>query len=306
MSGTRMGESGGANRYDRRTADLGNSVELGHVNVTIPDQLKATAFYISGLGLTRDPYLMTGIDNMWVNVGASSQFHLPAGKPQVLRGRTGLLLPDLAALLDRLAAARKWLDGTAFSFREGDGFVDVTCPWGNRLRCHRPDAARFGRRTLGMPYVRFDVPQGAAPGIARFYREMLGMPGAVAEEEGAPAARVSVAADQWLIFRETDAPLPPFDGHHIQITLADFSGPHARLLERGLITEESNEHQYRFTDIVDLDSGKVLFAVEHEVRSMRHPMFGRRLVNRNPAVNNRNFMPGHEDWAPAMPPAELA
>jgi catechol 2,3-dioxygenase-like lactoylglutathione lyase family enzyme len=302
MSGTRTRNDAGANRYDRRAADLGNSVELGHVNVTVPDQLRATAFYVSGLGLTRDPYLMTGIDNMWVNVGAGSQFHLPSGNAQVVRGRTGLLLPDLGALLERLANARRWLEGTAFAFEEGEGYVDTTCPWGNRIRCHGPDPARFGRRTLGMPYVAFDVPVGAAPGIARFYREILGMPGAVAEEDGAPAARVAVAADQWLVFRETDAPPPPFDGHHIQITLADFSGPHARLLERGLVTEESNAHQYRFTDIVDLDTGKVLFAVEHEVRSMRHPMFNRPLVNRNPAINARNFVPGYEAWAPAMPP----
>ena len=301
MSGTRM-RNDGANRYDRRTADLGNSVELGHVNVTIPDQLKATAFYVSGLGLTRDPYMMTGIDNMWVNVGASSQFHLPSGKAQVVRGRTGLLLPDLQALIARLTAARKWLEGTAFSFAERDGHVDATCPWGNRIRCHAPDEARFGRRSLGMPYVEFDVPIGTAPGIARFYSEILDMPGSVGEQDGAPAARVAVAADQWLIFRETDAPPPAFDGHHIQITLADFSGPHKRLLERGLVTEESNEHQYRFTDIVDLDSGKVLFAVEHEVRSMRHPMFNRPLVNRNPTINARNFAPGHEAWVPAMAP----
>ena len=46
--------------YDRAAESLGNVVELQHVNVRVPDQLKATAFYISALGLTRDPYLMTG------------------------------------------------------------------------------------------------------------------------------------------------------------------------------------------------------------------------------------------------------
>ena len=69
--------------------------------------------------------------------------------------------------------------------------------------------------------------------------------------------------------------LPAYDGHHIQISLADFSGPHRKLVERGLITEESDQHQYRFTDLVDLDSGKVLFQIEHEVRSMRHPLYAR-------------------------------
>ncbi len=70
--------------WDRTEESLGNVVELQHVNLQVPDQLKATAFYISALGLTRDPYLMTGIDNMWANVGIS-QFHLPTGPAQVLR-----------------------------------------------------------------------------------------------------------------------------------------------------------------------------------------------------------------------------
>ena len=97
-----------------------------------------------------------------------------------------------------------------------------------------------------------------------------------------------------MIYRETDKPLPEYDGHHIQITLADFSGPHKKLLERGLISEESDQHQYRFLDIVDVDSNKPLFRIEHETRSMRHPMFGRTFINRNPEMNNRNFVPGYE------------
>lgn len=49
--------------------DIGNLVLLEHINLTIPDQSLATAFYVSGLGLTRDPYLMTGLNNMWINIG---------------------------------------------------------------------------------------------------------------------------------------------------------------------------------------------------------------------------------------------
>ena len=59
--------------YERARQDLGNIVLLEHVNVTIPDQRLATIFYLSGLGLTRDPYLMAGIENMWVNVGRSQR-----------------------------------------------------------------------------------------------------------------------------------------------------------------------------------------------------------------------------------------
>ena len=42
----------------------------------------------------------------------------------------------------------------------------------------------------------------------------------------------------------------------------------------------------------------MLFKVEHEVRSSRHPLFGRPLVNRNPAQTNTAYMPGHDaaEW----------
>ena len=68
-------------QFDRTAEDLGNIIALEHVNVTVPDQQQATIFYIAGLGLTRDPYLMTGPTNMWVNVGRS-QFHLPTSAAQ--------------------------------------------------------------------------------------------------------------------------------------------------------------------------------------------------------------------------------
>src|SRR5512135_3109961 len=95
--------------YDRRTEDLGNVVGLEHVNVLIPDQQLATLFYVTGLGLTRDPYLMTSTDNMWINVGRS-QFHLPTRKPEVLRGRVGIVLPGREALLARLAGVKRLLE----------------------------------------------------------------------------------------------------------------------------------------------------------------------------------------------------
>src|SRR5215831_923459 len=106
-----------AQRYDRKAEDLGNITGLEHVNLQVPDQAQATAFYISGLGLTRDPYMNTGLANMWVNVG-KSQFHLPTGEAWVLRGAIGLVTPDREALLRRLDAVQKGLAGTKFAFSE--------------------------------------------------------------------------------------------------------------------------------------------------------------------------------------------
>jgi hypothetical protein len=284
--------------FDRVAEDLGNIVNLGHVNVTQPDQRLATAYYVSALGLTRDPYLLTGTTNMWVNVGMS-QFHLPTREPQVLRGIVGLVLPDREALLARLAKAREELDGTRFDFRETNDAVKTTCPWGNRIHCHAPDPARFGRMALGMAYVAFDVPPGAAAGIARFYGEVFGAPAEVVSREGAPAARVPVGESQDLYFRETEEPQRDDEGEHIQFYIADFSGPYRRLTEMGLVYQESNEHQYRFRDIVDPANGTRAFPLDHEVRSLRHPMYGRPLVNRNPNLSLRDYDPGRESvhWA---------
>ena len=49
--------------------DVGNIISLEHINVQVPDQALATLFYVVGLGLTRDPYLTVGLNNMWINVG---------------------------------------------------------------------------------------------------------------------------------------------------------------------------------------------------------------------------------------------
>jgi catechol 2,3-dioxygenase-like lactoylglutathione lyase family enzyme len=280
--------------FDRTAEDLGNIVELGHVNIRVPDQSKAVAYYLMGLGLTRDPYLMAGLDNMWVNVGRG-QFHLPTGKAEVVRGTTALLMPNLDSLLRRLDNAKKYLEGTQFSFREAGDVVETTCPWGNRIRVHAPDPDKFGPMRVGMPYVEFDIPAGTdLAAIAKFYVQILGAIAGVDSDERGPYAWARTSGESRVIYREAKGPIPDYDGHHIQITLVDFSGPHKKLLERGVITEESDQHQYRFLDIVDVDTNKPLFRIEHETRSMRHPMFGRTYVNRNPDMTNRNFVPGYE------------
>jgi hypothetical protein len=289
--------------FDRAAEDLGNAIHLEHVNVTVPDQRLATLFYVTGLGLTRDPYLMVSDTNMWVNVG-KSQFHLPSGSAQVLRGHTGLVISGRAALLERLASVAKKLEGTAFTFSEHNDHVEATCPWGNRVRCYEPDAERFGRITLGIPYVEFEVPVGTTPAICAFYPAIMGMPAKLKNGDGRVAV-VNTGHGQQLRFRESDRPQGEYDGHHVQMYVTDFSGPHRRLAERNLIYSEDNQYQYRFRDIIDLENGKHLFTIEHEVRSATHPMFMRPMVNRNPTQTNRNYANGHDQWLWAMGPDQF-
>lgn len=280
---------------DRTHKRTSNIVLLEHVNVTIPDQRIATLFYVSGLGFTRDPYLMVGVENMWINIGRS-QMHLPTNRPQRLRGVIGLVVPDLTQLEQRLQRVASDLEGTRFGFAAHGTFVSVTCPWGNRFCCHAP-TPEFGDTELAMPYVEFEVPPGSAKGIARFYAEILDAPAELAAREGAPSAGVRVGGTQRLWFRETSDPIPPYDGHHVQIYIADFAAPHRRLLERELITMHPNEHEWRFRDILDLDTGRVLFTVEHEVRSLDNPLYARPLVNRNPQQTNRAYVPGRDAFS---------
>lgn len=288
-------------RFDRSAEDTGNVVHLEHVNLMVPDPLRATQFYVSTLGLTRDPYMMTGVDNMWVNAG-STQFHLPTGAAQHFRGTIDLVIPGRQPLLDRLRRGAGQLSGTAFAFEEERDCIVVQCPWGNRLRCFEPDADRFGATTLGIAELEFDVPAGTAEGIARFYSEVLAARSVTSNNVGGERiARVQAGAGQALVFRETAAEVPAYDGHHIQIYVADFSGPHQRLMNLGLVSEESSQHQFRFVDIVDPQTRTPCFRIEHEVRSMTHPMFRRPLVNRNPQQSAREYRPGSDAFIAPQP-----
>src|SRR5919108_5420120 len=254
-------------QLDRDARTVGNIVHLEHFNVCIPDQRLATLFYVVGLGGTRDPYLFMGLENMGVNFGRT-QCHLPsrAGPPrtEVLRGTVGLVVPSLEELEKRLAYAGSEMKRVApelpnkFSFKRKDGVVEATCPWGNRVRCHAP-SPEFGNTELGLVYVDFDVPQGTADGIARFYKEVMKAPAAA---EGA-RARVNVGKSQRLYFSETSRPLPDYDNHHIQVYIADFGTPYQWLKERDLITMETDADEWRFQWIVDPRDGKNLFQIEH-------------------------------------------
>jgi len=283
-------------QYDRDARTVGNIVHLEHFNVVIDDQRLATLFYVTGIGGTRDPYLFTGLENMWVNFGRT-QCHLPSrgSKPEVLRGTIGFVVPSLEDLKRRLEHAGREMKRvvpekeTKFSWREADGAVEATCPWGNRVRCHEP-APQFGDTELGIVYVEFDVPAGTAEGIARFYAEVMKAPSRVEKSR----AVVSIGKSQHLYFAETEKPLPEYDNHHIQVYLSDFGTPYRWLKDRGLITMETDADEWRFQWIVDPRDTRKLFQVEHEVRSMKHRLYNRPLVNRNHGITNMTYVAGHD------------
>ena len=272
---------------DYSNEDIGNIVLLEHVNVQVPDQPLAMMFYIIGMGFTRDPYLNVGLGNMWANVG-EQQFHLPTRPPQVIQGHIGVVVPDLDTLKSRLASVEEGLAGTKFRWSVETNHIAVTCPWGNRLQCY-PAGPEFGDMALGIPYVEFLVGPGRAAGIARFYDHVMGAPSTAESGDQGTLGRVKIGRNQSLVFRETKEPLVPYDGHHIAIYVANFSRAYGYLKDRGLISEDVRNHQYRFKEIIDPDNGSCVFLVEHEVRSLHHPMFQRFFVNRDPAQTQREY-----------------
>jgi hypothetical protein len=286
--------------YDRTTQDVGNLVHLEHYNCVIDDQRLAVLFYVVGLGATRDPYIMPGLENIWLNFGRT-QVHMPsrAVPPRFerLRGTAGFVVPNLEELKKRLDYAGKEMHRviperkTQFSWSEKNGAIEATDPWGTRVRCHAP-SPEYGPTELGLAYVDFDVPPGTAEGIARFYTDVMKNPSRAAGGR----ATVPVGKNQKLMFTETSAPLPEYDGHHIQVYIADFSSPYRWLKERELITMETDEAEWRFQWIVDPRDARKLFQIEHEVRSVKHRLYARPLVNRNHAVTNTNYQHGQDTF----------
>src|SRR5262245_10651840 len=284
-------------KYDRSTQDVGNIVLLEHFNCCIDDQRLAVLCYVVGLGATRDPYIFPGMENIWLNFGRT-QVHMPSRavppKAERLRGTAGFVVPDLADLAKRLEHAGKEIkrvvgDARHFSFTVKKDCVEATDPWGTRVRCHAP-APEYGPIDLGLAYVDFDVPAGTAEGIARFYNEVMEAPATASKGR----AMVRIGKHQKLFFTETKAKQPEYDGHHIQVYIGDFSKPYQWLLKKGLITMETDEAEWRFQWIVDPRDGKKLFQIEHEVRSMKHRLFNRPLVNRNHGITNMTYVAGSD------------
>ena len=271
--------------------DVGNVVEFEHVNVAVPDFEMATWFYVGALGLTRDPYLELGPDLVWINVGAQ-QFHLLRGDPQVVRGVIELVVPSHAGLIERMRSMGDRVPAMSFAVDASRRTVTVEGPWGNRFRCL--EAAPGARVQLGLTGVEYTVRPGAAAGIQRFYEQVLG---ARTSMDG-DRCTVIVGPGQTLGFVESDDARATGDGDHLAIYVSDFSGTYERLEERGLLMSDDQACQYRFSSIVDPDDGTPLFEVEHEVRSLHHPLRGRPLVNRNPDQRPPSYVPGRDAFVP--------
>ena len=260
------------------TQEIGTFTHFEHVNFQVPDHHLATLFFIEGLGFTRDPYRMVSVRNMWVNAG-QQQFHLPKGEAAPFAGEVGVTLPKLSDTVRSLKQVAPRLKGTEFAFDKEGSTLRVVSPWGHQLRAHEAGELS-GRLPQAIPYVRFQVPEGAAQGIARFYDELLGVPAVVRGRGRNKEATATVGVNQSFHFVDTPDLTLPDHPNHVAVYLTRYHATYERLKKRKLVMAPDRDEQFRFEKMVHPDTGEVLFEFEHEARSLHHPDYRKPLVNR--------------------------
>lgn len=156
---------------------------------------------------------------------------------------------------------------------------------------------RFGRdrsECSGIDYVEFLCPVGTADRISLFYESVFDATTSIVESQGDQVAVVAFGnvdengrSDQSLLFRESSNPLPPYDGHHVAMyvgeSVADFERAFANSVTAGIVwvnprfsdkTEDlvgaRKWKQFRFKNIIDMETGETVFELEHEMRSIDH------------------------------------
>lgn len=158
-------------------------------------------------------------------------------------------------------------------------------------------AEEYGRDEtdcIGIDFVEFACPLGTADQIALFYDSVLDATTSVLETTSGKTAMIAFGnvdgdgrASQSLLFRETSEEIPIYDGHHVAMyvgeSAADFEQAFKNAQLAGVVWVnprfsdkaedlEGARHwkQFRFKDIVDIETGKKVFELEHEMRSIEH------------------------------------
>jgi len=269
-----------------RDPEVGGILHLEHVNFTVPGQDLITAFFINGLGLTRDPYKRVDETNFGVNVG-QQQFHLPSGgETAPFPGCVHLVSPDRDMIVMRLRRLEQMgrFEGTPFDLEEAPDALDIVTPYGPRLRIVPPGDAY--PKLLGIHRVDLPIPPGSAEGCAAFYREMHGAPALVRAVDARTAAVVTMGPYQQVVFYEDQPDSFDFDyrSFHIAFYITHFNAIGARLEAAGAVKGKLGTKMFFTTKVFDPGNGETLFRLENEVRSVSHPDFMRQLVNRWPLV----------------------
>ena len=208
----------------------------------------------------------------------------------MFRGEIGIRVPSLDGLERRLARLAGRFEGTAFAFVRDDAMMRVTCPWGNRFICREALPSEY---PLAIEELICEVPEASLGAIAGTYESLLETR---VERQGA-AVTVPTGASQRIRFIAGNESPATYDGHHIAIYIENYGEARQRAVDAGVLSAEREPHEFRFIEFRDARTGEAAWHLEHEVRSTEHPMFGRDLVNRNPANTLFNYTRGCETLA---------
>ena len=181
----------------------------------------------------------------------------------------------------------------------GREYVRLVDPSGNVFYCRtatssQPDPADC----CGIAYVEFPCPPGTADQIALFYESVLDATTSVLMN--GKIAIIAVGnidqrgrADQSLLFRETahaNQNVSTQLAIHVGESAADFVQAYRNAEMAGIVWVDSESDkrtgslqgarkckQFCFRDIVEMQTGKKILELEHQIRSVEHETFPRRL-----------------------------
>ena len=158
-------------------------------------------------------------------------------------------------------------------------------------------AETYGRdesECRGIDYVEINCPKGTADKICLFYDSVLDATTSLVDHDNQKVAMIAFGdidangrPTQSLLFRETPEPIPQYDGHHVAMYVgesaqdfeqafknADMAGVvwvNPRFSDKADSLQGAKKwKQFRFKDIVDMETGEVIMELEHEMRSIEH------------------------------------
>ena len=180
----------------------------------------------------------------------------------------------------------------------GISYVEFNCPPGSTAKI-----AAFYERVFGAITSVFPAPATDENASATSNSETNGDGTTEADASSTNGSIGAVAliafgdiskagrAEQYLLFRESSIEsIPPYDGHHIALYVGDthneFEEVFGQALDTGVVwvntrfrddvmdLEGARHHnQFRFKNLIDIETGELLMELEHEVRSVRHTAF---------------------------------
>eukprot|EP01128_Nolandella_sp_AFSM9_P002673 TRINITY_DN13053_c0_g1_i1.p1 TRINITY_DN13053_c0_g1~~TRINITY_DN13053_c0_g1_i1.p1 ORF type:complete len:274 (+),score=69.00 TRINITY_DN13053_c0_g1_i1:78-899(+) len=250
------------------TNEVTNLLLLEHINLSSPSPEEMSSFYVKTCGFVENQQkneAKTG-RTIWIDIGRSSQIHLPfADKPQRIYGKILIAHPSPP-------------------FPYGTTQTD---PCGNVVQFVR------GQR-VGIIGIEVEVDEAVLPAIVQYYRQYFQ---ATISDDGL----LRIGSSQFIRFVPMKSPPLPYTGWHVALYITDFSGTYSRLAHSSshspdtlvfhqhrfsdkckTLEEAVAGHQFRARDFPSENVGgnnvgekEVVYQMEHEVRSIAHPAFGR-------------------------------